>query len=167
MADSENQQAISQTVTPQQKPDSENQQAISQTDTTQQVTSQKPATKQKNPNRVRAGKATAVKTKMAREAQKKAFIEAQSIIANNQVKHDSPPPAETPSPPADTESTKNVLTTTQLLSVISIVVSLAAIYYKREEIKVLLTKKPPLTPPPAPPNSPVLPRYSRGIQPMD
>ena len=54
-----------------QKPDSENQQAIS--DTTQQVTSQKPATKQKNPNRVRAGKATAAKTKMAREAQKKAL----------------------------------------------------------------------------------------------
>ena len=143
--------------------DSENQQTISQTDTTQQVTSQKPATKQKNPNRVAAGKATAAKTKMAREAQKKAFIEAQSIIANNQVKHDNPPPAETPSPPAETESAKNVLTTTQWLSVISIVVSLAGIYYKREEIKGLLTKKsPPITPPPVPP---VLPR--RSIQPMD
>ena len=132
-------------------------------DTTQQVTSQKPATKQKNPNRVAAGKATAAKTKMAREAQKKAFIEAQSIIANNQVKHDNPPPAETPSPPAETESAKNVLTTTQWLSVISIVVSLAGIYYKREEIKGLLTKKsPPITPPPVPP---VLPR--RSIQQMD
>ena len=142
--------------------DSENQQAISQTDTTQQVTSQKPATKQKNPNRVTAGKATAAKTKMAREAQKKALIEAQSTIANYQLKQDKPPPAEAPSPPAETpsESTKNVLTTTQWLSAISIVVSLAAIYYKREEIKVLLTKKPPV-----PPNSPVLPR--RGIQPMD
>ena len=106
--------------------DSENQQTISQTDTTQQVTSQKPATKQKNPNRVAAGKATAAKTKIAREA-------------------------------------KNVLTTTQWLSVISIVVSLAGIYYKREEIKGLLTKKsPPITPPPVPP---VLPR--RSIQPMD
>ena len=138
---------------------------MADSDTTQQVTSQKPATKQKNPNRVRAGKATAARTKMAREAQKKAFIEAQSIIANNQVKHDNPPPDEAPSPPADTESAKNVLTTTQWLSIISIVVSLAGIYYKREEIKGLLTKKTPLTPPPAPPNSPVLLR--RGIQKMD
>ena len=145
--------------------DSENQQAI--TDTTQQVTSQKPATKQKNPNRVTAGKATAAKTKMAREAQKKALIEAQSTIANYQLKQDNPPPSEAPSPPAETpsESTKNVLTTTQWLSAISIVVSLAAIYYKREEIKVLLTKKPPLTPPPVTTNSPVVPK--RGIQPMD
>ena len=123
-------------------------------DTTQQVTSLKPATKQKNPNRVAAGKVIAAKTKMAREAQKRALIEAQSMNANYQLKYENPPPAETPS-----ESTKNVLTTTQWLSVISIVVSLAAIYYKREEIKVLLTKKPPLTPPP------VLPR--RVLQMMD
>ena len=142
--------------------DSENQQTISQTDTTQQVTSQKPATKQKNPNRVAAGKATAAKTKIAREAQKKALITAESKIANYELKYENQPPAEAPSPP---ESTKNVLTTTQWLSALSIVVSLAAIYYKREEIKVLLTKKPPLTPPPVPPNSPDLPR--RGIQPMD
>ena len=149
--------------------DSENQQTISQTDTTQQVASQKPATKQKNPNRVAAGKAIAAKTKMAREAQKKALIEAQSMIAKNQFKQDNPPPAETPSPPAETpsvtESAKNVLTTTQWLSVISIVVSLAGIYYKREEIKGLLTKNPPITPSPVPPNSPVLLR--RGIQQMD
>ena len=137
---------------------------MADSDTTQQVTSKKPATKQKNPNRVAAGKATAEKTKIAREAQKKALIKAESMIANYQLKHDNPPPAETPSPPAETpsvaESTKNVLTTTQWLSVISIVVLLAGIYYKREEIKGLLTKKsPPITPPP------VVPR--RGIQPMD
>ena len=140
---------------------------MADSDTTQQVTSQKPATKQKNPNRVTAGKATAAKTKMAREAQKKALIMAESKIANYQLKYENPPPAEAPSPPAETpsESTKNVLTTTQWLSAISIVVSLAAIYYKREEIKVLLTKKPPLTPPPVPTNSPVVPK--RGIQPMD
>ena len=47
-------------------------------DTTQQVTSQTPATKQKNPKRVAAGKAIAERTKIAREAQKKALIEAQS-----------------------------------------------------------------------------------------
>ena len=109
-------------------------------DTAQQVTSQTPATKQKNPKRVAAGKAIAERTKMAREAQKKALIEAQSIIASKQA---APPPvSNTPSadPPA-AESTKNVLTTTQWLSVISIIVSLAGIYYKREEIKGLLTKK--------------------------
>ena len=39
-------------------------------DTNQQVTSKTP-TKQKNPNRVAAGKAIAGKTKQAREAQKK------------------------------------------------------------------------------------------------
>ena len=133
--------------------------AMADSDTTQQVTSQKPATKQKNPNRVTAGKATAAKTKMAREAQKKALAEAQSTIANYELKYENPPPTET-------ESTKNVLTTTQLLGVISIVVSLAGIYYQREKIKVLLTKKrPPITPLPVPPNSPVLPR--RGIQSMD
>ena len=41
------------------------------TDTTQQATSQTPATKQKNPKRVAAGKAIAEKTRIAREAQKK------------------------------------------------------------------------------------------------
>ena len=40
-------------------------------DTTQQVTSQTPATKPKNPKRVAAGKATAEKTRIAREAQKR------------------------------------------------------------------------------------------------
>ena len=155
---------------------------MADSDTTQQVTSQTPATKQKNPKRVAAGKAVAERTRIACAAQKKALIEAQSMIANNQVKQAGPPPpvTETPLPVTDTESTKNVLTTTQWLSVISIVVSLAGIYYKREEIKGLLTKKPPLTqppltqppltpppltPPPVPPNSPVTPR--RGIRPMD
>ena len=119
----------------------------------QQVTSKMPATKQKNPKRVAAGKAIAERTRMAREAQKKALIEAQSIIANNQAK-----PADPPAPPsvADTpsaETTKNVLTTTQWLSIISIIVSLAGVYYKREEIKNVLTKKAAPLPP-----SPVLPR---------
>ena len=133
---------------------------MADSDTTQQVTSKTPATKQKNEKRAAAGRATAAKTKAAREAQKKALIMAESKIADYQLKYENPPPpAEAPSPP---ESTKKVLTATQWLSVISIVVSLAGIYYKREEIKGLLTKKPPLTPPP---NSPVLPR--RGIKPMD
>ena len=132
----------------------------------QQVTSQTPATKQKNPKRVAAGKAIAQKTKQAREAQKKALIEAQSIIANSQVKVD--PPAE----PPPVKSTK--MTTTQWLSVISIIVSLAGVYYKRKEMKSVFAKKNSVeTPPPAlPPPSPVdyvpqAPRRKAGIRKMD
>ena len=131
-------------------------------DTTQQMTSQTPASKPKIPKRVAAGKAVAERTRIARENQKKALIKAESTIAKNQLKRDNPPSAADP-PSADLPATKNVLTTTQWLSVISIVVSLAGIYYKREEIKSLLTKKPPVTPPPVPPNSPV----RRRIQLMD
>ena len=138
--------------------DSETQQPV---DSTQQLTSKTPTTSQKNLKCVAAGKAIAAKTKQAREAQKKALAEAQVIIANNQIKQSvppvvDPPVADTPVE-SESESTKNVLTTTQWLSVISIVVSLAGIYYKREEIKSLLTPKQPqdYTPPPAPPNSPV------------
>ena len=124
--------------------------------TEQQVTSKTPATKQKNPKRVAAGKAVAERTRIAREAQRKAVIEAQSIIA--QAKPPADPVADTPSadpvavtPPAVT--TKKLLTTTQWLSIISIVVSVAGLYYKREEIKNLLVKKadpPPLTQAPPP-----------------
>ena len=123
----------------------------------QQVTSKTPATKQKNPKRVAAGKATAERMKIAREAQKKALIEAQSIIANNQKKPADPPVEQPPveQPPVSVEpptvATKNVLTTTQWLSIISIVVSLVGVYYKREEIKNVFTKR-------ATPPSPVLPR---------
>ena len=116
----------------------------------QQVTSKTPVTKQKNPKRVAAGKAIAERTRIAREAQKKALIEAQSIIARE--KH-ADPVAEPPAPPAEppSETTKNVLTTTQWLSVISIIVSLVGVYYKRKEIKNVFAKKaaPPL--PRAPP----------------
>ena len=126
----------------------------------QQVTSKTPATKQKNPKRVAAGKATAERTRIARDAQKKALIEAQSFIA--QAKQ-ADPVADTPSadpvedaPSAAPEPTKNVLTTTQWLSIISIVVSLAGLYYKREYVKNLLTKK--ADPPRSPPQSPVLSR---------
>ena len=121
----------------------------------EQVTSKTPATKQKNPKRVAAGKTIAERTRIAREAQKKALIEAQSIIA--QAKQSAPPPIAQADPPSaqvtDTpsETTKNVLTTTQWLSVIGIIVSLVGIYYKREEIKNVFPKK-------APPPSPVLPR---------
>ena len=100
-----------------------------------------------------------------------ALAEAQIIIANNQLKPADPAPdqptvADTPSadPP---RSTKNVLTTTQWLSVISIIVSLAGIYYKREEIKSVFTKRaaPPLPPAPQPPPVDAAPP-PRGIRKM-
>ena len=140
-------------------------------DTDQQVTSKTPATKQKNPKRVAAGKAVAERTRIAHEAQRKTLIEAQSIIAQAKKQADTPvaeppsaPVAEPPSasvaePPSET--TKKLLTTTQWLSVISIVVSVAGLYYKREEIKnVFIKKTTPPSPvlPRAPPPSPVLSR---------
>ena len=124
----------------------------------QQVTSIAPATKQKNPKRVAAGKAIAERTRIAREAQKKALIEAQSLIGQakkaDPVAYSPAPPsvAEPPAPPAEPQSAK-VLTTTQWLSVISIIVSLVGVYYKREEIKNVFGKK-------AAPQSPVLPTPS-------
>ena len=110
----------------------------------QQVTSKTPATKQKNPKRVAAGKAIAERTRIARDAQKKALIEAQSLIA--QAKK-ADPVADSPAPPAEPPS---AITTTQWLSVISIIVSLVGVYYKREEIKNVFAKPP----------SPVLPTPS-------
>ena len=140
----------------------------------QQVTSKTPATRpQKNPKRVAAGKAIAERTRIAREEQKKALIQAQSIIA--QAKPPADAQAKPPAAPASedpvavtlsTETTKNVLTTTQWLAIISITVSLAGLYYKREELKNVLSKK--ASPPPrAPPPSPVLTRAPPGIREMD
>ena len=79
------------------------------------------------------------------------------------------PSASQADPVADTpsaETTKNVLTTTQWLSIISIVVSVAGLYYKREEIKNLLVKKAD-SQPRAPPPSPVLTRAPPVIREMD
>ena len=90
---------------------------------------------------------------------KKALIEAQSIVAKNDLKQADPPPVADP----PVEPTKNVLTTTQWLSVISIIISLAGIYYKREEIKSVFTSDPP-SPPPSPVDAAPPPR---GIRKMD
>ena len=51
------------------------------------------------------------------------WVEAQSIIADKELKQDAPPVADTPA--VESKSTKNVLTMTQWLSIISIFVSLA------------------------------------------
>ena len=164
--------------------DSEAQQPV---DSAQQVTSTtpNPVISQKNPKRVAAGKAIAEKTRPAREAQKKKLAEADMIIAKNQLKKAeaaatadppaaAPPAADPPAadppaadppaadPPAADPPTKNVLTTTQWLSVISIFISVVGIYYKREEIKKVLTKKTSQTPPPSPE-----PQRKTGIRPMD
>ena len=104
------------------------------------------------------------KTNEAREAQNKALIEAQAIIANNQLKPAPDPPTVAADPPP--EPTKNVLTTTQWLSVISIIVSLAGIYYKREEIKSVFTT-PPVDTPLAPTPSPVDAKRRVVIRKMD
>ena len=117
---------------------------MADSDTTQQVTSQTPTTKPKNPKRVAAGKAIAEKTRLAREAQKKALDEANAIIANKK----APEAAATPDSAATPEAAA-AITTTQWLSVFSIFVSLVGIYYKREEIKALFAKKrPPVEPTP-------------------
>ena len=84
----------------------------------QQVTSKTPATKQKNKKRVDAGKAVAARTKIAREAQKKALIEAQSYIAQLKTSDANVTPPAPPAPSADT--TKKALTLTQWLSLGSI-----------------------------------------------
>ena len=128
------------------------QQVVSNTD--QQVTSKNARPKTKKPKTGRCGaNLSRSERELLVRAQRKAVIEAQSIIAqakppaeNAQAKQ-ADPVADTPS----AEPTKNVLATTQWLSIISIVVSLAGVYYKREEIRNVLAKKP------APP-SPVLPR---------
>ena len=94
-----------------------------------------------------AGKAIPEERRQAREAQKKTVAEAEVIIAKNQLKQ-----AETAATSGEAkvdENAKNILTTTQWLSVISIFVSLAGIYYKREEIKKRFLPKTP-EPPPTP-----------------
>ena len=157
MADSEAQQTV----------DSAAQQPV---DSTQQVTSKAPVIKQKNPKRVAAGKAIAEKTRLAREAQKQKAAEAEMIIAKNQLKKAEAaaaagPQAAEPPTADDTTPAKNVLTTTQWLSVISIFTSVVGIYYKREEIKKVLTKKTPQVPPPSPVY--VAPQRKGGIRLMD
>ena len=103
-------------------------------ESSQQVTSKIPITKQKNPKWVAAGKAIAEKTKQAREVQKKALAEAQIIIANEKLQKKSDPlvvkPPVAEPQPAAVETTRNVQTTTQWLSVISIFLSMVGIYYK-------------------------------------
>ena len=121
-------------------------------DTTQQVTSQSPKKHEKKTKRVAAGKAIAEKTRLAREAQKKALDEANAIISKNNIQ--TPKAANIQAPEAATikapeanniqdADSETILTTTQWLSVFSIFISIVGIYFKREEIKALFVKKTP------------------------
>jgi len=146
-------------------------------DITQQVTSKNPVTRVKNPKRVAAGKAIAEKVRQAREEQKKKLAEADSIVANEQLRKaqeearkakevvEAPtvevPAAETPAVESKTEG---ALTTTQWLSVISIIISLVGIYYKREDIKKSFAKIKAPTPPPVDVKAPI---KRSSIPPMD
>ena len=138
-------------------------------DTTAQVTSPNPKTKiaaNKNPKRVKAGKLTAEKTRLAREEQKQKLSEAEMIIAKDKLKKAEAAAAAAPTdPPAEPAPDKTALSTTQWLSVVSILLSVAGLYYKREEIKKALTKKPPQAPPPSPVDA--VPQRKGGIRPMD
>jgi len=133
-----------------------------------------PVTSVKNLKRVAGGKAIAEKNRQEREEQKKKLVEADAIIAKDQLRKAKEvarraeeavkappvevPEAKTPSADSQTPAAKTpsadsqTLTTTQWLSVISIIISVVGIYYKREEIKKVLTEK---TQPKAPTPPPV------------
>jgi len=147
-------------------------------DTTQQVTSRIPVAepKQKNPNRVAAGKQIAEKRRQAREEQKKKLAEAEAIMAKERLRkaEEEARKAEVVDPPVVMEAPTTAplanLTTTQWLSIASIIVSLVAIYYKREEIKgtIAKIKAPANTPVKEPAKEPVLTApKKKGIQSMD
>jgi len=91
------------------------------------------------------------------------------IIADQILQKKADPP--TADLPAADPQSKNVLTTTQWLSVISIIISVVGIYYKREEIKEgFAQKSPPQWPTPptvdfAPP--PVITQIKSGVMSMD
>ena len=130
----------------------------------QQVTSQTPTTKTKNPKRVAAGKTIAEKTRLAREAQKKALDEANAIIANKKAPEATPEVTPEVTSEVTPEATPEAaaITTTQWLSGISIFLSIVGIYYKREEKKTLFAKKPPPVEP-----TPVEPKKEGRIRNMD
>ncbi|KAL9987122.1 hypothetical protein ACROYT_G001373 [Oculina patagonica] len=119
--------------------------------TSSPVTSTTPATKPaKNPKRVVAGKLAAEKTKQAREAQKKAAVEAAAIIAKEKEKKSASAkrsvtssPSGTPVEPAPTEPQpqSSGLTTNQWISLLGIGVAIVTTYVKREDIKAFINEK--------------------------
>ena len=134
---------------------------------TQQVTSPIPTTKPaKNPKRVAVGKLVAGRMRQACEAQKKAAVEANAIIANNKA-----PTAPSAALATEDENPRSILSTTQWLAVGSFVVSLIRLYYKCEELKAVFSNKAappmPLQPTPAPSKNLPSPPQPKGIRRMD
>ena len=110
----------------------------------QQVTTPKPATKPntKNPKHVAAGKLVAERTRLAREAQKKALAEANVIIEKNKAaktanKEKLPPITEEREEPEPTEPAGSTFTTGQWITIVGIGVTLVTTYVRLEYIKAL------------------------------
>ncbi|KAL9968050.1 hypothetical protein ACROYT_G026376 [Oculina patagonica] len=107
-----------------------------------QVTSTTPATKPaKNPKRVAAGKLVAEKTKQAREAQKKAAVEAAAIIAKEKEKKSASAKRNVTPPVTEAQPQSSGLTTNQLISLLGIGVAIITTYVKREDIKAFFNRK--------------------------
>ena len=155
---------------PQPQPESSN----SPGEIIQQAKTSTPTTKPaKNPKRVAAGKMVAERTRLAREAQKKAAVEAAIIIANNnRAKAETAVPEPFPTieeeNPKTSEATNSLLTTTQWLAVGSLVVGLIGLYYKCEELKTKVFSKMParVVPQPTPVQAASTPQ-PKGLRHMD
>ena len=116
----------------------------------QQVTTPKPATKPntKNPKHVAAGKLVAERTRLAREAQKKALAEANVIIEKNKAdkaaankasinKEKLPPIRDERQSSQEPEPTEPIstFTTGQWIAIVGIGVTLVTTYVRREDLK--------------------------------
>ncbi|KAL9956034.1 hypothetical protein ACROYT_G037452 [Oculina patagonica] len=110
--------------------------------TSSPVTSTTPATKPaKNPKRVAAGKLAAEKTKQAREAQKKASIEAAAIIAKEKEKKSAAAKRNVTPPVTEAPPESRFLTTNQWICLLGIGVAIVTTYVKREDIKAFINEK--------------------------
>ncbi|KAL9971965.1 hypothetical protein ACROYT_G018196 [Oculina patagonica] len=138
----------------------------------------------KNPKRVAAGKLAAEKTKQAREAQKKASVEAAAIIAKEKEKKSASAKRNVTLPVTEAQPQSSGLTTNQLISLLGIGVAIVTTYVKREDIKAFINEKrsPTFKAPPTlitddsqadtqPTASTIknviIPRTQRGIRPID
>jgi len=148
-------------VQPAEQPEVQSQTLPHAEDITQQATSPAPKPHVKNPNRVRAGKMVAERTKKIKEEQKKAAAEA--ALANKNEKS-----VASPSVPEPKE--ESGLTVNQWIGIGGLAVSAGMFFLKREEIMAAVKKNLPSPPPPvesAPP-PPVEPAPQRkGIRKMD
>ena len=141
----------------------------SQGENTQHVTSSTPtASPPKIPSEWLLANWLLKKTRLAREAQKKAAAEAAVIIANNKTKAPTAVPAATPAT-EDESPSRSSLSTTQWLAAGSFFISLIGLYYKPEELKAAFSKKTAATQP-APEQQPAHvtpPPQQKGIRRME